>query len=384
MLYNGLPSLVIKDVIGSSKKHNILDHFDCMQCHKTRVGISLIAQLLSRGDRKKFLLPAYNCGSEVSPFLKNNLSIELYRVRQDLSIDLEDLKARITPATRAIYVIHYFGFPHDLTEIKTLCASNKLWLIEDCALSLFSCFSDGRPVGSVGDIALYNYPKMLPVPDGGALVIHNPEIRFEGDETWNFRQPPVSGTVRSLLPFAKRNLLMMLSGTPLFQVFWNLLQKRQPHDAALNVRFPDMPDSYYYDSRLDHLGVSGITRWLLSRFDSEEIRGIRRRNYLRYLERLGPAKGLSLIFSSLPDGACPLHFPVLVANRNEICRCLHDMAIEAIAWWSGYHQGLPWLDYPDACYLKDHVVALPVHQQMKDANIDYISEQLINCMKHDA
>ena len=46
----------------------------------------------------------------------------------------------------------------------------RAFLIEDCALSLFS--HDGeRPLGSLGDAAIFCFYKTLPVPHGGGLLL---------------------------------------------------------------------------------------------------------------------------------------------------------------------------------------------------------------------
>jgi len=60
-----------------------------------------------------------------------------------------------------------------------------------------------------------------------------------------------------------------------------------------------------------------------------------------------------------------------------LCKSLNELSIAAVAWWAGYHRQLHWQDYPNACYLKDHLVALPVHQQLRQEHIQYISERVV-------
>jgi len=72
--------------------------------------------------------------------------------------------------TRAVLVIHEYGFPHpELHDLLEVARTRGIPLIEDCAHSLDSTVS-GRPLGSFGDFALFSLPKVLPVAAGGILV----------------------------------------------------------------------------------------------------------------------------------------------------------------------------------------------------------------------
>jgi dTDP-4-amino-4,6-dideoxygalactose transaminase len=56
---------------------------------------------------------------------------------------------------------------------------------------------------------------------------------------------------------------------------------------------------------------------------------------------------------------------------------LNQLGIDARAWWKGYHPELSWKDFPDACYLKDKLLALPIHQDIAAADVEYIVNTLI-------
>ena len=78
---------------------------------------------------------------------------------------------KITKKTKAITVVHYLGKPVNIEQIANFCKKNKIYLIEDCALSLGAKFKDGF-VGSFGDFACFSfYPaKHITTADGGMLV----------------------------------------------------------------------------------------------------------------------------------------------------------------------------------------------------------------------
>ena len=76
----------------------------------------------------------------------------------------------LTPRTRAILVIHEYGYPHPhLDELIQTARERRIPLIEDCAHSLDSS-TDDAPLGSFGDFAIFSLSKVLPVPAGGILA----------------------------------------------------------------------------------------------------------------------------------------------------------------------------------------------------------------------
>ncbi|MCX5704162.1 MAG: hypothetical protein NT066_06720 [Candidatus Omnitrophica bacterium] len=139
-----------------------------------------------------------------------------------------------------------------------------------------------------------------------------------------------------------------------------------------------MPKDYYYDKKMSNLAMSRVTSKLLSTFNIHSITQQRRVNFNLYLNELSMHEGLELPFAQLPEGVCPLLFPLIVRNRAFLCEKLNERAISAIEWWSGYHQELPWNEFPDACFLKDNLLGLPVHQSLDENDIRYIAKVLID------
>src|SRR4030042_2857290 len=174
--YCGPPGFRIKHFTGGVKIHNVISWFEntaIEYVYRGRTGIRHACELIGLCQGSEVLAPAYNCGSEIDALLNSGTSVVLYRVDRSCKIDMNDLLNRITWKTKAIYITHYFGFPQEVDKIKQICNANGLYMIEDCALSLFS--SDGaRKLGTIGDVGIFSFPKTLPVPDGGALVVNDP------------------------------------------------------------------------------------------------------------------------------------------------------------------------------------------------------------------
>ena len=379
MLFCGGPSFRIGSLLFKRCASTVNKWFDkghVYYVHTARTGIRQVCELMGLGTGAEVLAPAYNCGSEIDVLCKSGASVVLYDVDRLCMADIDDLRKRITVKTKAVYVIHYFGFPQRLSEIETICDQYGLYLIEDCALSLFGCDGDVR-LGTIGDAAVFNFPKMLPVPGGGTLVINNPDL-CAGN--WILEQPGFLGTFRNMLPLIKRYILRFIEGGTLFKWIWRLFKKRAPYlYGAQKDHFegrPEMPWHYYYNGQLTNRAMSGVTRRILNSCDIGNIINRRRDNFACYLKLLSDISQVQPMFNGLPQGVCPLCFPVVVSNRGQVCRRLKDRSIAAFEWWAGYHRGFLWDQYPNACFLKDHVLTLPVHQQLSERHIEYIVHEL--------
>ena len=97
--------------------------------------------------------------------------------KDNLALDLNDLKRKITSKTRAVIVAHLFGIPANIIEISNFCKENNLILIEDSCQALGACV-DGKAIGTFGDIGCFsfNVKKVIQTGEGGMLVCHNEEI----------------------------------------------------------------------------------------------------------------------------------------------------------------------------------------------------------------
>jgi selenocysteine lyase/cysteine desulfurase len=137
------------------------------QSCRTAIALLAAASGLEPGD--EVLLSAYNCGTEVDALLAAGLQVRCIECDEQGFLPIDRLKDEIGPRTRAIYVIHLFGWPHPLEEIDDWRKQRGLVLLEDCALALFSETDDGVPLGTCGDASVFSFPKTLPTPDGGAL-----------------------------------------------------------------------------------------------------------------------------------------------------------------------------------------------------------------------
>ena len=91
----------------------------------------------------------------------------------DLSLDPEDVEARLTPRTKAVCAVHYAGYAAPLAALRELCEDRGLALIEDAAHSP-SATVPGRDqmLGTVGLAGAFSFfsNKIISCGEGGLLA----------------------------------------------------------------------------------------------------------------------------------------------------------------------------------------------------------------------
>jgi dTDP-4-amino-4,6-dideoxygalactose transaminase len=87
-------------------------------------------------------------------------------------INLEQLEAAITPATKVLLPVHLFGRPVDMERVCAIAERHGLKVVEDCAQASGASWA-GRPVGSWGDVGCFSFfptKNLGGAGDGGAVT----------------------------------------------------------------------------------------------------------------------------------------------------------------------------------------------------------------------
>jgi perosamine synthetase len=93
------------------------------------------------------------------------------------TIDINDIRRRITPHTRAIIPVHLYGHPADMKALMALAREKQLWVIEDAA-EAHGAMAYGQRVGSFGDINSFSFygNKIITTGEGGMLTTNDPHL----------------------------------------------------------------------------------------------------------------------------------------------------------------------------------------------------------------
>lgn len=354
--------------------------------YRGRTAIALACRLLGIGPGHEVLVPAYNCGTEIDALLQSGARVVGYRVSQQCEVDVEDLKARRSNRTRAVYLIHYFGWEQPMGELRRWCDDQGLLLIEDCALSLFSDGTTGA-IGRMGDASIFSLPKTLGFHHGGLLsmpaplTVELPHLKPAGLRVLvrEIRNSTRATAFRGLESLGLYGTALSLRRSPLW--------KFRPLDADASAggggARPDIPRDYYFDAEADADRTIHSQVWLASTaFSADDLIRRRRSNYLRLAGELQELDGAKLLYADLPDGICPLCLPVVVANRDAYVALLQAKGIAAPPWWAGFHRnGIDWTQFPEACWLKHNILTLPIHQGMDDRHLSYVAKAFVQALQ---
>ncbi|KAA3618651.1 MAG: DegT/DnrJ/EryC1/StrS family aminotransferase [Calditrichaeota bacterium] len=109
-------------------------------------------------------------------------------------IDPEDIRRKITPATKAIIPVHLYGCMADMDSILAIAKEHGLYVIEDCAHKHGGEWN-GKKAGSIGDIGSFSYQlsKLLTAGEGGSLTTSSDELWEKLDALRNCGRRPEQG-----------------------------------------------------------------------------------------------------------------------------------------------------------------------------------------------
>jgi perosamine synthetase len=327
-------------------------------------------RILGIAPGESVLVPSYHCSALVEPVLRHGARAVFFRIRPDCSPDLDDLERRIDGTTRAILAVHYFGFPQRIGEIEDLCRARGLYLIEDCAHVLAGT-AEGRALGTFGDVSFFSWRKLLPLYDGGHLVVNRPGVEIEiplEEQSFAFSLKVARHTFGKAIddsPLRHAEILWRIARFP-FRAGRRLLGGGRPRPGVLSTD----RQSTEFDPALVNAAMSSLSRRILGNLDLEDAVGRRRRNYLRLEEALRSMPGIVPLHAALPEGVCPWVLPVFAGKRDDFHLLLRSRGVPAVTWGGVIHRSLPLHDFPDADALYHRLVFLPVHQGIEESELE--------------
>lgn len=308
------------------------------------------------------IAPAYHHGVEISALWAAGARVRFARVDAAMRLDVEHVESQLRPETRALYVIHYAGFPQPMEPLLRLARRHGLRIIEDCALALFS--RDGeRPLGSRGDAAIFCFYKTVPVWHGGALLLNAP---YMPEPLPELRPPPLlpalSHLAGSLLLSLERRL-----GPPgwLARSALKTMTRGLRHRALAE----DVPvGTQRFDPAAVDLGMSPLSERVLRAAHAEELVRRRRTHWLFLRDGLGDARRCP--WDALPPGVCPLFYALRVEDKDEALATLRARGVEAVDFWRHGHPSVERGRFPEVEDLRRHIVELPCHQDLTPEQLE--------------
>jgi dTDP-4-amino-4,6-dideoxygalactose transaminase len=271
----------------------------------------------------------------------------------DLNLDPADVEAAVGPATRAVLVLHYGGFPCDMEAVARICAERGIELIEDAAHAPGSRV-DGRMCGSIGRAGCFSFfsNKNLAVGEGGMIVTDDDELA---------------------------EALRLLRSHGMTTLTWD---RHRGHAHSYDV----IAQGFNY--RLDELR-SAIGLVQLRRLADENA--ARARIAARYRDALHGKKGLHMPFADrLGDTTYAHHLAVALvppgAARDEIRTRLAEARIQTSVHYPPIHRFSQYREtgarrpLPRTDAIADRLLTLPLFAHMTDAQVDAVTSALLGAV----
>jgi dTDP-4-amino-4,6-dideoxygalactose transaminase len=328
----------------------------------------LFRVLLASNPRLTVLAPDYNSGNEILAMREAGATIHYCPVNRNMQLDPADVERLCAfHDPDVLYVIHYVGWPQPMPALVDLCRRRGMLLVEDCALSLLSEM-DGRPLGTFGDWAVFCLYKTLPLPNG-ALLVQN-TTKLESLERLRLRPAGSASVLGRTAELLVQRIRGRANGVgAALQVVKRGMGRAA---GALDVRRANVGDIGFDLADVD-LAMSRVSERLLDRLDFAEIRRRRVENYRSLGEQLG--KDVIAVFPEMRDGVCPLFFPILVPDKHAAAVALQQRGVDALEFWNdGVEPGGSEMS-ADARFLREHVLELPIHQDLTPDHIAYLARQ---------
>lgn len=152
--------------------------------------LEIAATMLNLGPEDEIIIPAHTYTASALPFAKRGARI----VWADIDprtrvVSRNTITPLINANTKAVMVVHLYGYAADMPEISALAAEHDLVLLEDCAQSIGTEVA-GKKTGSWSDISIFSFhahKNITTLGEGGMLTVKRddwaalvPSIRHNG------------------------------------------------------------------------------------------------------------------------------------------------------------------------------------------------------------
>lgn len=160
--------------------------------------LEISAQLCQFSPMDEVIIPSHTFTASAYPYIKKGAK----PVWADIDpltrvVTAKTIEKCITPKTRAVVVVHLYGYVADMPEIKDLCKEKNIICIEDAAQAIGSEIN-GKKAGSFGDMSIFSFhshKNLTTLGEGGMLYVADPELaklvpmlRHNGHCTYDFER----------------------------------------------------------------------------------------------------------------------------------------------------------------------------------------------------
>lgn len=316
--------------------------------------LEMCAILAGVGPGDEVIMPSYTFVSTANAFALRQADIRFVDSQSGHpNLDVDQVKAVITPRTKAIVAVHYAGMACPMDQLRNLADQHGLLLIEDAAQAI-DCQFQGRLLGTWGDLATLSFheTKNIQCGQGGLCIVNNETFLERADYVWE------KGTNRANFLKGKVDKYQwvdlgssFLPGEAVAALLWAQLQEL---DSILARR------RHLWQLYQHHLG-GRLERVALPRVPA----GAHHNGHLFYL-----------VFGSEQDRNAFLEH----SRRDDYLAVTHYVSLHQSPYFRDRHDGreLPNADRYTAC-----LVRLPLYYALSEAEVEEIATSVLTfCDDH--
>ena len=332
----------VRDFESQVKSYLGVKHVLAVNSGTAALHAALLAAGVKQGD--EVLLPSFTFVATANAIVAAGGKPVFVDIKKDdYTVDVSDMESKITKKSRAVVPVHLYGHPADMDEISELAEKHSIDVIEDACQSLGSTYKKKQTgtFGVMGCLSMYA-SKVLTAGEGGAIATDDDEMAdrikmirnhgmVEGYDTrilgLNLRLPELSAAVAKV-QMQKLNKMLEIrrrNAELLSKILFSLAKKggfRLPQETA-DKKF----NWYLYTVAFDG-------------------------NRDRIKEKLVKDNVGATIYYNLPVHRTPYYMQVAPGTK-----------LSATEWCA------------------DHVMSLPVHPHVTEADVDHIADSLKSALE---
>ena len=269
--------------------------------------------------------------------------------RETLNIDPLKIEEKITKRTKAIIPVHMAGQPCDMGKIQRLAKKYKLHVIEDAAHAIGASYKR-KKIGTISDFTCFSfYPiKNMTTAEGGLVVTNNPDwaekirvysLHGVSNDAWKRYDKSFKGVSEVVYPGFKYNM----------------------SDLQASLGLHQLP-------KLD--GFINDRKMIAQQYD-EAFRDVKEISIPKPLRSIGHAHHLYIIILDIENLKVSRDEFMDALKKENVGVGLHFRSLHIQPYYKNTFK-LRDSGLPDALYLSERILSLPMYPKMSQYDVDTV------------
>lgn len=323
--------------------------------------LELTAQLCQFKANDEVIIPAHTFTATAYPFIKKGAKI----VWADIDLKTRVITAQtieqcITEKTKAIVVVHLYGYCADIPAIMQLAKKHELIVIEDTAQALGVSINN-QMAGTFGDFGIFSFhshKNISTLGEGGMLVVKDKKIA-------------------NIVPMLRHN----------GHCGFNFEREHYWVPAMGNVDLPELngellwPNNYCLGEVECALGIK-----LLDRID--QINQEKRKRAQQFMDEVTELKELEFHREDTPRHNYHLLVARVLNNKRDIfITKMAEVGVQCVVQYCPLNRydlyqkaGYGKADCPNTDMFFDNMVSFPFHHMMSEQDFEYMIDATKRCL----